>query len=95
MVALAEGDLPGARAVVGAALGTVEPTALLTFFGIYWDLYWVLDDAQQQQLLTFPPAPSMMTGQTGPSCGPRRTGCATTRLKRGYTRTRHDLRSRS
>jgi len=56
MVALAEGDLPGARAVVGAALGTVEPTALLTFFGIYWDLYWVLDDAQQQQLLTFPPS---------------------------------------
>jgi tetratricopeptide (TPR) repeat protein len=54
MVALAEGDLAGARAVVRAALSTVDSTALLTFFGVYWDLYWVLDDAQQQQLLTLP-----------------------------------------
>jgi tetratricopeptide (TPR) repeat protein len=56
MVALAEGDLAGARAVVGAALGTVEPAALLAFFGNYFDLYWVLDDAQQQQLLTLRPS---------------------------------------
>jgi serine/threonine-protein kinase len=55
-VALAEGDLAGARAVIGAALGTVEPAALLANFGVYWDLYWVLDDAQQQQLLTLPPS---------------------------------------
>jgi tetratricopeptide (TPR) repeat protein len=55
MVALAQGDLAGARAVVGAALGTVEPAALLAFFGNYFDLYWVLDDAQQQQLLTLRP----------------------------------------
>ncbi|HSR91283.1 MAG TPA: protein kinase, partial [Gemmatimonadales bacterium] len=56
MLALAQGDLAGARAVVGAALGTVEPAALLVFFGNYFDLYWVLDDAQQRQLLTLPPS---------------------------------------
>jgi eukaryotic-like serine/threonine-protein kinase len=56
MVALAQGDLTGARAVVRAALATIEPAALLANFGNYWDLYWVLDDAQQQQLLTLPPS---------------------------------------
>jgi serine/threonine-protein kinase len=56
MVALAQGDLTGARAVMRTALTTVEPAALIAFFGYYWDLYWVLDDAQQQQLLTFPPS---------------------------------------
>jgi serine/threonine-protein kinase len=56
MVALAQGDLPGARAVVRTALTTVEPAALLAYFGNYWDLYWVLDDAQQQQLLGLPPS---------------------------------------
>ena len=29
---------------------------MLAFFGNYQDLYWVLDDAQQQQLLTLPPS---------------------------------------
>ena len=56
MVALAQGDLAGARAVVRAALTTVDPAALLAFFANYWDLYWVLDDAQQQQLLALPPS---------------------------------------
>jgi TolB-like protein/Flp pilus assembly protein TadD len=55
LVALAQGDLSGARAVVRTALPTVEPAALLAYLGNYWDLYWVLDDAQQQQLLTLPP----------------------------------------
>jgi serine/threonine-protein kinase len=55
-VALAQGDLAGARAVVRAALPTIEPTDLLAFFGSYDDLYWVLDDAQQQQLLALPPS---------------------------------------
>src|SRR5712692_10899084 len=53
---LAQGDLAGARAVVRTALTAVEPAALLAFFGNYQDLYWVLDDAQQQQLLALPPS---------------------------------------
>jgi tetratricopeptide (TPR) repeat protein len=40
--------------VIRAAPAGVEPTALVSFFGIYWDLYWALDDAQQQLLLRLP-----------------------------------------
>ncbi|HSE68581.1 MAG TPA: protein kinase, partial [Gemmatimonadales bacterium] len=54
MVALAQGDLAGARAIVNAAPATVEPAALLAFFANYWDLFWVLDDSKQQQLLSLP-----------------------------------------
>ena len=54
MVDLAEGDLERARGVVRAALKTVEPSALLAQFGAYWDLCWVLDDAQQRQLVALP-----------------------------------------
>ena len=56
MVALAQGDLAGARAVIRTALTTFEPAALIASFGNYWDLYWPLDDAQQQQLLALPPS---------------------------------------
>ena len=56
MVALAQGDLTGARAVIRTALTTFEPAALIASFGYYWDLYWPLDDAQQQQLLALPPS---------------------------------------
>ncbi len=56
MVALAQGDLAGAQKTVRAALTSVEPAALLAYFGVYWDLYWVLDHAQQQQLLLLPPS---------------------------------------
>jgi tetratricopeptide (TPR) repeat protein len=56
MVYLAQGDLNGARAAIRAAPAEVEPTALVSFFGNYWDLYWALDDAQQQLLLRLPPS---------------------------------------
>jgi tetratricopeptide (TPR) repeat protein len=54
LLALAQGDLGGAQAFVRKTLITVEPTSLIAFLAIYQDLYWVLDDAQQRQLLTFP-----------------------------------------
>jgi serine/threonine-protein kinase len=54
MVSLAQGDLAGAQAVIRGASPEVEPTALVAAFGNYWDLYWVLDDAQQQLLLRLP-----------------------------------------
>ena len=56
MVYLAQGDLAGAQGVVHAAPAEVEPTALVAEFGNYWDLFWVLDDAQQQLLLRLPPS---------------------------------------
>jgi len=56
MVHLAQGDLAGARAVVRDAAASTEPTALAAQFGNYWDLFWVLDDQQQQLLLRLPPS---------------------------------------
>jgi tetratricopeptide (TPR) repeat protein len=56
MVSLAEGDLPGARAVMAASAGSADPDALLVFLAMYQDLYWVLDDAEQQKVLGFPAA---------------------------------------
>jgi len=55
MVFLAQGDLDGARGTIRAGLATIEPDLILVQFGVYWDLYWVLDDDQQQRLLAFPP----------------------------------------
>ena len=56
MVALAQGDLPGARAVVRAAPKEVDPTALVAFVGTYNDLIWVLDDGQKELLLRLTPS---------------------------------------
>jgi serine/threonine protein kinase/TolB-like protein/Tfp pilus assembly protein PilF len=56
MIRLALGDLPGARAAIQSAPASVEPTALVAFVGLYWDLGWLLDDAQQQLLLRLGPA---------------------------------------
>jgi eukaryotic-like serine/threonine-protein kinase len=56
MVNLAEGDLAGARAVIAASAGTVDSDALLAFLSNYQDLYWVLDEGQQQRVLTLPAA---------------------------------------
>jgi serine/threonine protein kinase/tetratricopeptide (TPR) repeat protein len=51
MVFLAQGDLPAAQAVLRQASGVVEPATLVADMGSYWDLYWVLDAAQQDVLL--------------------------------------------
>jgi TolB-like protein/Flp pilus assembly protein TadD len=55
-VPLGQGDLAGARAVVHAVPAEVEPTALAAFFGVYADLYWVLDDPLQQLLVRLRPS---------------------------------------
>jgi TolB-like protein/tetratricopeptide (TPR) repeat protein len=57
MVFVAQGDLAGARAVLGAAAREVDPTALVAFVATYQDLFWVLDDAQQALLLRLTPGP--------------------------------------
>jgi len=56
MVALAQGDLARAQAIIKATPKTVAPTALAAYVAVYWDLIWVLDDAQQQLLLRLSPA---------------------------------------
>jgi tetratricopeptide (TPR) repeat protein len=54
MVPLAQGDLPGAQHIVRDAWSRVDSTRLAVIFGASWDLYWVLDDAQQRYLLSLP-----------------------------------------
>ena len=56
MVPLAQGDLAGARAVLRRAPAGIDQAALVAFFGIYNDLYWVLDANQQLLLLAQPPS---------------------------------------
>jgi serine/threonine-protein kinase len=55
-VALAEGDLAGARAVLRSAPKEVDPTALVAFMATYNDLMWVLDEDQQRLLLRLTPS---------------------------------------
>jgi serine/threonine-protein kinase len=55
MVYLAQGDLTGARAVVRATPREVEPTRLIAFVAVTWDLFWLLDDDQQRVLLRLSP----------------------------------------
>jgi tetratricopeptide (TPR) repeat protein len=55
---LAQGDTAGARGVLGAVPGDVDPAALVVQVATTTnDLSWVLDDAQQQLLLRLSPEP--------------------------------------
>jgi eukaryotic-like serine/threonine-protein kinase len=56
IAALAKGDLDSARSVIRAGSRQIDPGALLAYFATYNDLYWVLDDAQQRQVLALPPS---------------------------------------
>jgi TolB-like protein/Flp pilus assembly protein TadD len=56
MVYLAQGDLAGARAVLRAAPKEVEPTELAALIANQFDLFWVLDDQQQELVLRLTPA---------------------------------------
>jgi serine/threonine-protein kinase len=55
MIYLAQGDLAGARTVLRAAPGEVQPAALIGFVAQTCDLYWVLDEGQQRLLLRLTP----------------------------------------
>jgi serine/threonine-protein kinase len=56
MIFLGQGELAKARAVVRTALEQVEPATLAGWFGWSWDLYWVLEEPEQQLLLRLPPS---------------------------------------
>jgi len=55
MVYVAQGDVPGARAVMREVSPDVTGPELVAFFANYWDMYWVLDESQQQQALRLTP----------------------------------------
>ncbi len=56
LVAVARGDLPGARGLIQQAAGTIDPGLLYPFFASYQDLYWLLDDSAQRLVLAAPPS---------------------------------------
>ncbi|HEY6930303.1 MAG TPA: protein kinase [Thermoanaerobaculia bacterium] len=56
MTYLGEGDLAGAQAVLKAAPKEVEPTALVAYLAVYYDLVWVLDEEQRELLLRLTPS---------------------------------------
>ena len=56
MVALAQGDVDGARAVTQNVPSSVPPADVVVQMGQFWDLYWVLSPAQQRLLVSLPPA---------------------------------------
>jgi TolB-like protein len=60
---LKQGDLAGARAVIHAAPATLAQPALVAYFANYQDLYWVLDEEQQQLVLRL--TPSAFDGDRG------------------------------
>jgi serine/threonine-protein kinase len=55
MIYLAEGDLAGARAVMKEVSPDVTGPQAVAFFANYWDMYWMLDESQQQLALRLTP----------------------------------------
>ena len=56
MVHLAQGDLAGAREVIRKAQLVVPTPEVVTYFSVYYDLYWLLEPPQQDLALRLPPA---------------------------------------
>ncbi|MEO8226682.1 MAG: protein kinase [Gemmatimonadota bacterium] len=55
MIELERGDLPAARAILQQIPRSVDPTDVVAFVATWDDLYWTLDDEQQQLLLRLRP----------------------------------------
>jgi serine/threonine-protein kinase len=55
MVALGEGNLEEAQRVIRSGEAQIPPDELLPFVATYWDLYWVLDQAQQSRVVAMGP----------------------------------------
>ncbi len=56
MVRLAQGDLPGAQAVIRTAPPEMDPTAKVAYFANFWDVYWPFEEADQSLLLRLSPS---------------------------------------
>ncbi|HJR50601.1 MAG TPA: hypothetical protein VJ794_05810, partial [Gemmatimonadales bacterium] len=63
MIHLAQGDLPGARAVLTQAARHIEAPTLAAYVATYYDLFWLLDDAHR--LLLFRLSPSYFDDDRG------------------------------
>ena len=60
------GDLAGARSVYATPHPGVDPDALMAYAAVTLDLYWALDDAQQQRLFAMPPATFLVAAGGNP-----------------------------
>jgi eukaryotic-like serine/threonine-protein kinase len=56
MIHLAQGDVAGARGLLASPPPQLDPTDLVATVAQFWDLFWVLNDSQQQLLLRLSPA---------------------------------------
>ena len=56
MVYLAEGRLREAKTLIAGLSPAVPDSEVAAYFTYYWDLYWVLDDAQQRVVLKLAPS---------------------------------------
>ncbi|MEP6591964.1 MAG: protein kinase, partial [Gemmatimonadota bacterium] len=56
MVYLAEGRLPDAKALIASLSPALPDSEVAAYFSYYWDMYWVLDDAEQRLVLRLGPA---------------------------------------
>jgi tetratricopeptide (TPR) repeat protein len=56
LVAIAQGDLAGARRIIKAAPRQVDRATFVAILATYVDLMWILDDAQQLVLLQLSPS---------------------------------------
>ena len=55
-VYLMQGDLAGARGVINSVPSDLPRTALVTYFALYQDLYWVLEEEDQKLVLRLTPS---------------------------------------
>jgi eukaryotic-like serine/threonine-protein kinase len=53
---LGQGDLTGAQALLNATPPTLDRGALVAYLSNFYDLYWVLNDADRALVLTLPPS---------------------------------------
>ena len=63
MIHIAQGNVEEARAVMSSPPRDIDPTEMVAYSSQYWDLYWPLDERQQQLLLRLPP--SEFSGRDG------------------------------
>ena len=55
MISLGEGKLDEARRAIRSGASQIPPDELLPFVATYWDLYWLLDEDQQTNVLRMGP----------------------------------------
>jgi len=56
LVAVGQGDLDGARAVIRESVKRIDPLAVYAFIASYQDMYWVLDEPERREVLAASPS---------------------------------------